>query len=301
MSEERPINVGGRGGGVDQRAGRRGLFLAGCSAFLVSVSSLASKICSQVPAGQLFFICSLATSSVGLCAAVCQGQGLFPRGRRKRLACYSLAGAQAWMASYQAVRLMPLSDEALLVYASIPFTVLLARLFLNENCGPYELISCLLVVLGVLLVSRPTLDRQGYPYYFWGVLIALYGSFCDSINYIALKGLRGVGLGVLLFNLGVSSLAVSSLSLGFENWVVPGNARAVFTVVSLFVMFEVYYTLSMETEPAGLIALVEASDIVFAYMWELIFFDERYDALKICGSALIISVICFSVCVHKSS
>ncbi|KAL1115697.1 hypothetical protein AAG570_005987 [Ranatra chinensis] len=281
--------------------GYRGVGLATSSAFLTSVCCLLVKV-SSLPPGEIWFCGLVVTLGAALPVALYRGECLFPRGRRLMLFAHSLACSPLLLATYQAVRLMPLADEAVLSYSSIVFTVLLAGLWLGEPCGPADVSASLLVLSGVVLLAGPSADSSSYPHYLLGAALSLGGSLFDSVSCVFARKLVGLHYSVVLVNYSAVCLVFSCCFAFVEEWTFPASAvtPCVVSVAVLTALQESLVTSALLVEEAGLVALAQTSDVAFAYLWELVFFDEGYSVVRISGAVVIVSVVVLSA-FHKRS
>jgi drug/metabolite transporter (DMT)-like permease len=271
-----------------------GVLYAFLSALLSSVCSVLVR-CSGTPAGQISCLGFLVVLVASFPLALYRGEPLFPKGSRARLLGHSFSSSPIVLASYQAVRLMPLADEAVLAYSSIVFTVLLARVYLKEPCGPRDFLVIGGILLGVVLLTGPFAAGSNYPFYGVGAAISLFGSLSDSVSYILVRKLTQLHYSVVLLNYAAASFLVSLVFCGFESWVHPLQIGPLaLAVVFLSAFQELFVTRALLLEQAALVALVHTSDVVFAYIWELSFFHETYSPVRLLGASLVASMVIYT-------
>lgn len=187
---------------------QRGLGQALLASFLISVCSAVVKS-SEIPIGQATFLSSIFIFCCSFPPAVYRSYDLFPRGYRVRLVLFGILNSIVVLSDYQAMRLMPLGDEAVMAYTSIIFTVLLARIFLGEPCSVEKLLCSFCIVVGVALISSPAVANFSYPHYGLGCALTLLGALSDAASYIFIKELSGVPCSVILINCGTASMIVT--------------------------------------------------------------------------------------------
>ncbi|XP_014241444.1 solute carrier family 35 member G1 [Cimex lectularius] len=273
---------------------RQGLLLSLSSAFLISVCSYGAKSC-QVPVGELSFVMYCMLFLFSLPVALLNKDPAFPGKKLPALWGRSLCSAPVVLVSNLATRMMPLADEALLAYTSIAFTVISARFFLGESCKIEKVISTCSVLLGVVMITgRPV---GNYPDYVYGCFLSFLGAFCDAGSYIFLKKLTSLHYSVIILNYSLSSMFLTFPFFFFEKWTLDVSAA---WIPFLATVQELLVTLALATEQAGVVCLVHASDIVFSYMWEILFYNEDYTPLRISGTILITASVAYTAIVTEA-
>lgn len=71
------------------------------------------------------------------------------------LRCF--VGTMGLMLSFYAFRHMPLSDASIIIFSTPVFVVIFAKLFLNEPCGMFNVVTIFFTLIGVLFITRPPL------------------------------------------------------------------------------------------------------------------------------------------------
>nr|XP_024214766.1 solute carrier family 35 member G1-like [Halyomorpha halys] len=204
------------------------------------------------------------------------------------------------LSDYQAMRLMPLGDEAVMAYTSIIFTVLLARIFLGEPCSREKLLCSFCIVVGVALISSPAAGNSSYPNYGLGCALTILGALCDAASYIFIKELSALPCSVILISCGIASMVVTGPLSLIEAWTMPKEPISLTTITLLTFFHDIFIILALRAEEAGLVSLVQASDIVFSYIWELIFFEEPYSFQRVLGAGLVSSAVCVAALVERT-
>ncbi|XP_073991706.1 pseudopaline exporter CntI-like [Rhodnius prolixus] len=273
------------------RTPRSGVLLAAASSFLLSVCSVLVKV-TDIPVGQITFISSLVLfiASVVL-TTVNTKQALFPKEQLTKLWGRTLFSLPIVISSYAAVRLLPLSDEALLAYTSIIFTIILGRVLLGERFTKSKLAASAGILTGVFLITIGPAPVE--PTYLAGCLFALIGAICDPFSYILLKELVSLHYSVILFNYSLCSLILTAPFSLWETWTWIQSFR-LFSIATVATLQEVLLTISLTTEQAGLVCLIHASDIIFSYALELSMFNETYTILKVSGAVMVTISVVFS-------
>lgn len=187
-------------------------------------------------------------------------------------------------------RHMPLADASVVVFSVPVFVAIFARIFLKEPCGPFHVLTVTLTLIGVVLITRPPLlfggasvpplaapsDRARTD--MWGAAAAFAATLFGANAYVLLRALKGLHFAVVMCNFGafalMQTLGVSALlgalcvpRCGFDRLLVVALALLSFGG-------QILLTLSLQLEQAGPVAIARSADIVFAFVWQMVFFNE---------------------------
>lgn len=93
------------------------------------------------------------------------------------------------LCSYISVALLPLGDAMTLLFSTPIFTLIMERLILKTPLHPYRILCTLMLLTGVILVSKPQfifghLAVDLDPNYYLGVFVALTAAFFGSIRQV---------------------------------------------------------------------------------------------------------------------
>lgn len=112
--------------------------------------------------------------------------------------------------------------------------------------------------------------------------------------YVLLRALKGLHFSVIMTNFGsfalVYTLLVSYFVFGHELCLPAcGSERLLVVALGVFSFLgQILLTLALQVEQAGPVALARSSDIVFAFIWQIIFFNETPNRYSLIGAALVI-------------
>lgn len=84
-----------------------------------------------------------------------------PEGKRILLLLRCFVGTMGLMLSFYAFRHMSLSDASVIIFSTPVFVVIFARIFLNEPCGVFNVVTIFFTLMGVVLITRPPLLFNG--------------------------------------------------------------------------------------------------------------------------------------------
>lgn len=281
-----------------------GLILATLSSLFFSLCSVIVKWMTDVNPMALAAYRYIGVLLPAIPIVIYKEQPVFPAGKRIMLLLRSFTGTASLMLSFYAFRHMPLADASVIVFSVPVFTAIFARMFLKEPCGLFNVFSVILTLVGVVLITRPPIlfgdavdslgDSDGYTE-IWGAVAAFSATLFGANAYVLLRALKGIHFAVIMTNFGCFAL-VMCLSV---TWVIGalcmppcGTDRYLIVALALFSFGgQILLTLALQMEQAGPVALARSSDIVFAFIWQVLFFNEIPNAYSIGGAILVLSSV----------
>lgn len=223
------------------------------------------------------------------------------------LRCF--VGTTGLMLSFYAFRHMPLADASVIIFSTPVFVAIFARLFLKEPCGLFNVITVILTLIGVVLITRPSaifgdsvpslVDEQitdlDKNYGVWGPVSALMSTLFGASAYVTLRALKGLHFSIVMTNFGGFALVYTMIvtwSLGALCWPYCGSDRWLVIALGIFSFLgQILLTLSLQMEQAGPVAIARSADIVFAFIWQIMFFKEVPNGYSIAGAVLVTSSV----------
>lgn len=202
---------------------------------------------------------------------------------------------------------MPLADASVVVFSVPVFVAIFARVFLKEPCGLFNVITVCLTLIGVVLITRPPLifghtveslsDSQiesDVPDV-WGAIAAFSATIFGANAYVLLRALKGLHFSVIMTNFGSFALIQTimySWAIGALGLPKCGTDRLLVVALAFFSFGgQILLTLSLQMEQAGPVAIARSADIVFAFLWQVLFFNEIPNKYSIGGAILVTSSV----------
>ncbi|XP_064556424.1 solute carrier family 35 member G1 [Drosophila montana] len=235
-------------------------------------------------------------------------QPVFPEGKRVILLLRCFMGTTGLMLSFYAFRHMPLADASVIIFSTPVFVAIFARAFLKEPCTLFNVLTINMTLLGVVLITRPPLvfgdanrpavDNEKYSdktYDIWGPVAAISSTLFGANVYILLRALKNLHFSVIMTNFGAIALVYTLIvcgSIGAVCWPSCGRDRWLVVVLGIFSFLgQILLTLSLQVEQAGPVAIARCADIVFAFIWQILFFGEAPNAYSLCGALMVVSSV----------
>ncbi|KAF5287174.1 hypothetical protein FQR65_LT12303 [Abscondita terminalis] len=281
-----------------------GLILATLSSLFFSLCSVIVKWMTDVDPIALAAYRYIGVLLPAIPIVVYKQERIFPKGKRIMLLLRSFTGTAALMLSFYAFRHMPLADASVIVFSVPVFTTVFARMFLKEPCGIFSVFSVILTLIGVVFITRPpllfseTVDALGNSTEksgIWGAVAAFSATLFGATAYVLLRALKGIHFSVIMTNFGSFALVQCLL----VTWIIGGlcvppcGADRYFIVALALFSFggQILLTVALQMEQAGPVAIARSSDIVFAFIWQVWFFDEVPNKFSVGGAFLVMTSV----------
>jgi len=219
---------------------------------------------------------------------------------RRIVAWRGLLGGMGFLLDYHCMAVLPLGD-AITLMSLYPFlTIFLARVFLKEEVRPFHLAVTVVVITGAVCIAQPTFLFGGAPSPNFqtrlGYVTGILGSCCLASILILIRkaGKIGVHTLQLLLSWAMCGTFFSIVVGPYEGlWLVPATKEIWFYVGGVCIVGAAAHLLlnyAGKMAPAGLVSVVRASDILWAYSCELsIFSDDHPNFLTWVGVMLVLT------------
>lgn len=287
-SGDAPPSGPSTGSPADARPDLRGVgFMIG-SAFAFSLMSLQVKLLDRIPVSEKVLVRALVTlaiTGVALGRRRIRPWGIRPR----RLILRGLLGFAGLCCFFAAIGELELTDATVLHYLNPILTALFAAIWLGEGLAKRHVIALATGFAGVVLVVRPaSWFGVGEALSPTGVLFGLLGAAFAAGAYTTIRGLREEEplVVVFYFPLVTVPLILPWVAVDFvaptwtEAWLLLGVG--VTTQVA-----QVFLTKGLQLWPAGPAMSLAYTQILFAAIWQAIFFGVMPNALGLLGGLLI--------------
>ncbi|XP_045454098.1 solute carrier family 35 member G1 [Melitaea cinxia] len=279
-----------------------GLILATLSSLFFSLCSVIVKSLVNIDPMQLAMFRFIGVLLPTIPIVIYTEQPVFPQGKRVLLILRSIVGTVGLMLSFYAFRNMPLADASVIVFSVPVFVALFARVFLKEPCGIWNTISIILTLIGVILITHPPFifgntqleTNQNYNS-LRGAIAAFVSTIFGANAYVLLRVLKGLHFSVIMTNFGaIAIMQTLFYSFVFGALCMPNCGTERFLVVCLALfsyLGQILLTMSLQMEQAGPVAIARSADIVFAFLWQVMFFNEIPSKFSIFGAILVLSSV----------
>ncbi|XP_073968618.1 solute carrier family 35 member G1-like [Rhodnius prolixus] len=282
-----------------------GIILATVSSFFFSICSVIVKWMVNVHPIELAAYRFVGVLLPAIPIAVWRKEHLFPKGKRLMLILRSFLGTTTLMLSFYAFRHMPLADASVIVFSVPVFVAVFAFVFLKEPCDAFSVLTICLTLTGVLLITRPISifgtsipslgSEDNITTDLWGGVSAFTATLFGANAYILLRVLKGLHFSVIMINFGTFALIETfciSWFLGVLCLPQCGPERLLILALGIFSFGgQFLLTISLQLEQAGPVSIARSADIVFAFIWQILFFKEVPNIYSILGAFFVISSV----------
>ena len=268
-----------------------GLFTCFVSSFLMASSNVAVKHLQSVNPVILtcfrFLIMTLMASPIAVATSAAQ-VGISGMSKKN----YSLLFLRGIITSintivkYYALHILPLADVVMITSTSTVFTVFSARIFLKEKIVPVDLLSVLLIILGMVFLAQPdfifgataygyTYQHQEAPY---ALLALVVSSVLSSNVLVILRVLKDVHWSDICTALGLIGFLITlSLSLIGQETCLPSSGIDRFLIILVGLLTfggQLTLVLLAKIETASFAALLrKAMDVILAFLFQMTIFQ----------------------------
>lgn len=258
------------------------------SAFFFALMSFFVKYASGVPMFQKAFFRNAIAALVAL-PLFLKGHYSFNIGKDnlKLLLCRVSFGAFGMLCNYYALDHMSLPDANMLNKTSPFFSMLAAMLILGERPTKKDWTALVVAFIGVLLIMKPSLDVH-----FFYAVIGIAGGFGAGTAYAFVRKLGKAGVEnsiiVLAFSLFTCIITApvsiyEGINISLHDLVIlimvgVSAAAAQFSVTAAYSLAE-----------TRVVSIYGYTQIIFAALLSMIFFNEMPDALSLAGYVIIIA------------
>lgn len=199
---------------------------------------------------------------------------------------------------------MDLGDSTVIIFSTPIFVAIFSRIFLGERCGVFNFITIGITVVGIIFVAKPpslfdddNVDdpaQKSYANYFLAVIAALFSAIFTANAMILIRMLRELHHSVVICNFGIFASALTFVLLVLTGgWCMPKceNRWLVLTLAVFSFLGQILLTISLRIEEAGIVSISRSTTIVFAFIWQIILFNQIPCFSSIFGALLIVFAV----------
>ncbi|XP_006831220.1 PREDICTED: solute carrier family 35 member G1 isoform X2 [Chrysochloris asiatica] len=265
-----------------------GLFYTLLSAFLFSVGSMFVKKVQDIHAVEISaFRCVFQMLVIIPCLIYRKTGFIGPKGQRMFLILRGTLGSAAMILLYYAFQATSLADATVITFSSPVFTSLFAWIFLKEKYSLWDALFTLFTITGVILIVRPPFlfgsnpERMegSYSVHLKGTFAAIGHAVLAALTLVILKKMgKSVDYFLSIWYYVILGLVECVIILSIlGEWSLPfcGLDRLFLILIGLFGLGgQVFLTKAIQIEKAGLVAIMKTMDVVFAFIFQIIFFND---------------------------
>jgi drug/metabolite transporter (DMT)-like permease len=187
---------------------------------------------------------------------------------------------------FASVAFIPLADATAISFLNPVFGMMLAIPLLGERVGPIRWSAAIIALIGALVLLRPTPDSFQIA-----ALLPLGAAICLGFELIFIKKLTGREnpFQVLLTNNFVGVVISTIAVLPF--WITPTLAQwGILALIGMFMaVAQTCFVNAMARADASFVAPFSYATLIFATLYDLIFYDVFPDEITWLGAGIIIA------------
>ena len=203
---------------------------------------------------------------------------------------------------YISLLYLDISIYTVILYSSPIYTTIIGYFFLAERLSRYDVLGIISGFIGICLIVSNVSSRKehkldgAYRYfpYAFGILAAL----CLSGSYLCVRKIKlmSEGVSVIIFSFYYSFLTslAGSLHQVFHpdaDLKSPGLGIYIYLLMGLAALTgwgaQLTFMQALQTEKAGRSASIKYSQVLFAYLVEIFYFNQKIYFRDVCGAVLI--------------
>jgi len=223
-------------------------------------------------------------------------------------------GALAVAAWFFGIQILPLPDAVTLQFTTPPFAAMFAVCMVGERWKPLDVVGAVVCLSGVALIAHPTWlfgeteeiidvdvidDGVGSAMKAVAVLVTTSGAAMAGMAYVCVRKIGDqADAVVMVFYYGVLSLPLTAIGskLLLGTWNVLGDIRH-FSVQDYLLLLMVgfagyggqwFTNLGLQIETAATATLATSTQIVWTFIFEILFLHETLNLWSLSGTALIL-------------
>jgi drug/metabolite transporter (DMT)-like permease len=204
----------------------------------------------------------------------------------------STFGTIGMLLFFYSISALPISDANMLNKLSTFFLIIFSALFLKEKVRPYQILMIVLAFIGSLFIIKPSLSIDLFPY-----ITSIVAAMFAGAAYTVLRALgkKEEYYTVVLYFSSFSVISITLLMLVINaplfNFVAMTKMEWIYlTLAGVFATLGQFgTTLAYKYAPANEISIFNYTNVVFASIFGLMFFDTIPDGYSLIGYIIIFS------------
>lgn len=272
--------------------GMRHMLIA--SLFFSAMSVLVKIAGERLPSQQIVFARSIIPLVLSYVALKRAGIPIWGN-NRKMLALRGFLGFTSLSCWFYALTILPLADAVMIQFTNPIIAAIMAALWLGEAITARTFAAAILCMAGVVMIAQPTFlfggtqpDGYGLAY-----LASILGAIGSATVYVIVRKLRASDhelVVVFYFPLIGTPLAIPTM---WNNalWPTPMEWLALIGIGICVQIAQVNMTKGLHRESAGRATSMSYIQVVMAFIWGILFFQEVPNAWGIAGALLISAAV----------
>jgi len=220
------------------------------------------------------------------------------------LVIFGMASCASGAMSALAITLIPFGDAMTIIFSSPVIVMMVSHCFLKEKCGFYRIGIVILLLSGIILITKPTqifaakvADEVSNKVHTQviGYLVALCGTMVLASRMILTKKLNHLHYSVLFFTESTITMMSTTIVIIFTTgFKLPDTAPEIFYSLMVGICGNLAFNLmyvAMKFETASVVSMARSLEIVLSYYMQIQWFGEKSDPISLTGAGLVVASI----------
>ncbi|AFS79645.1 drug/metabolite transporter, EamA family [Gottschalkia acidurici 9a] len=264
---------------------QKGILLMLLSALCFAIMASFVKSLENYPVTEKVFFRNFLSLLVSIFIIV-KNKHSFKGNNKKFLLMRSITGMLGIAFYFYAISHLPLADAVIMNNMSPFFVAILSFIILKENITKSQIGALFLAIIGVTLITRPTLNVTVVP-----AVIGLLSAFFAGCSYVSVRYLRNTDSpDVIVFYFAlITSLCMLPFALAGD-WLFPMGVDLLKAIaIGIFATAAQYsLTYAYRFAEASEISIYNYTSIIFSSIIGIAIFSEKLEIYTILGGLLII-------------
>ena len=187
---------------------------------------------------------------------------------------------------FAAIAFIPMADATAISFLNPVFAMLLAIPLLGERVGRWRWLAAAMAFVGALVLLRPT-PESFQPY----ALLALGAALIMGFELIFIKKLsrREAPFQILLFNNAIGLIIATSALIWVWQPPTPAQWGLLALLGATMAMAQTFFVNGMARADASFVAPFSYATLIFATLFDALFFGVIPDGVSLIGATIILS------------
>ncbi|XP_021944944.2 solute carrier family 35 member G1 isoform X1 [Folsomia candida] len=208
------------------------------------------------------------------------------------LQCRWLFGTTAILLQFLSLQYISVADSLVITVITPVFVTLVAHKVLGEKCGFIPILCAIVTVLGVGVMTRPSIFTGQKEFFdgeaLIGISFALASMVCTGISFVLVRYLRTIHFSVMMTFFGVwGTMECGLLSVWYGDGVIfpeemKDSVLALLLAVLSFIS-QGSLVLGLKFEQASMVAVFRTLDVLFGFVWQGLLLGVVPDVYSVVG------------------
>ncbi|KAI1281889.1 Solute carrier family 35 member G1 [Halotydeus destructor] len=216
---------------------------------------------------------------------------------------------------YVAISMIPLGDASTIIFSAPVYVSVFAFLILGEAFGILQFVVVCITIAGAGLISKPTFifgssgSAEVGAYLFQGYVLAFVSSVANALDYVFTRKVQRTPADVVIVWYSAISTLMGILTIAGTYFMFDTDITwpTEFTQLEWLILLangacgiigQLTLIVSLKLEEAGLVALTRCTDIVIAFILQILFLAEPIEWTSALGAVIVMSGVAIS-CIRK--